>query len=139
MLSFLIEKIKEELANIAGEGKLQSKKGETENSKEKFGLNGLNPIFDKQNPNPMKEELNQIKKLIVEPNKNTILDALSNFIAKYKLTNAEIELLNLQSDYKIFQREQILGVLSTQESAQKNAQITVRILDLIEYLGKTIF
>lgn len=133
--SFLIEKIKEELANIANEGKFQSKKGESENPKEKFGLNGLNPIFDKQNPNPMKEELNQIKKLIVEPNKNTILDALSNFIAKYKLTNAEIELLNLQSDYKIFQREQILGVLSTQESNQKNAKISVRILDLIEYLG----
>lgn len=42
----LTQKIKEELANIANEGKLKSKEGKTESLSEKFGLAGLKPIFE---------------------------------------------------------------------------------------------
>jgi TIR domain len=90
-----------------------------------------------QNPISMKQELEQIKKLFIKTDKNQLFTALSLFIQKYNLTQAEFDLLNLQADYQIFQREERNGVLSNQEAAQKNAQFGVRILKLIEYMGKT--
>lgn len=98
-------------------------------------LKVLSKIILKENT--MKEELDQIKKLIVQTDKNKVLDALSNFIKKYKLTQGESELLNLQSDYQIFQRDQIRGVLSAQEASQKNSQLSMRVLNLIELLGNS--
>ncbi|TAD98592.1 MAG: CHAT domain-containing protein [Bacteroidetes bacterium] len=98
-------------------------------------LKVLSKIILKENT--MKEELDQIKKLIIQTDKNKVLDALSNFIKKYKLTQGESELLNLQSDYQIFQRDQIRGVLSAQEASQKNSQLSMRVLNLIELLGNS--
>jgi Effector-associated domain 11 len=81
------------------------------------------------------EEINQIKKLFVQTDKNLFFRAISDFIQKYNLSEAEHDLLNLQADYQIFQREERNGVLSSQEAGQKNAQLGVRILNLIDNLA----
>jgi Leucine-rich repeat (LRR) protein len=44
--NYLIQKIREELAKIADEGKLRGREGTSENPEEKFGLAGLNPIAE---------------------------------------------------------------------------------------------
>jgi len=50
---FMIKKIKEELAEIAEEGKLKSKAGRVESEAEKFGLLGLDSIFENTNQETM--------------------------------------------------------------------------------------
>jgi hypothetical protein len=99
--NYLIQKIREELAKIADEGKLRSREGASENPSEKFGLAGLSPIFEgKENP-----ILQKILDLIDKAEIAEVFEALDGLnIRNHQLNQLRQEFIHGNVGYNFYER-----------------------------------